>query len=393
VHQSKRLSYSLTSSPTLFGLFPGIGNISRFRHTISPQISYSYAPASTVSREFLAALNTDPRGYLGNLAANAVTLQVSQVLEAKMRSKDTTGTAEARKVKLLGVGLSPLSYDFERRRKTGNSGFTTDAMSAEFNSDLLPSFRAGVHYSLLQGSVLSDTSKFKPFRTGLDASFSINGSSGIFGALTRVFGRPIPQANPQIERLGQGPNDALEQRVASTPVAGSGMQSQYGMPATQAWQATFTFSSTRQRPPVGDGDFIVIDATRQCAGVRSNELAYQSCLEREALNPTGVEQPGRLTQGAPFIVQPSRENLASQMSFHITPKWGASWNTTYDFREKQFASHSVSLQRELHDWRSNFGFTRSPNGNFSFSFFISLNAQQDIKFDYDKSTYRENASQ
>ncbi len=394
VHQSKRLSYSLTSSPTLFGLFPGIGGVSRFRHTISPQISYSYAPASTVSKEFLAALNTDPRGYLGNLASNAVTFQVSQVLEAKMRSKDTTGTAEARKVKVLGVGLSPLSYDFERKRKTGKSGFTTDQISGEFNSDLLPGFRAGVHYSLFQGSVLSDTSKFKPFRTGIDASFSVNGSSGIFGAITRVFGRPIPNATPQIERLGQGPNDALEQRVASTPVAGGAMPgSQYGMPTTQGWQASFTFSSTRQRPPVGDGVVIVTDPAQQCAGVRNNQLLYDLCVEREQLNPTGVVQPGRLTQGAPFVLQPSRENLASQMSFHITPKWGANWSTTYDFRDKQFASHSVSLQRELHDWRSNFGFTRSPNGNFSFSFFISLNAQQDIKFDYDKSTYRENSSQ
>jgi hypothetical protein len=47
----------------------------------------------------------------------------------------------------------------------------------------------------------------------------------------------------------------------------------------------------------------------------------------------------------------------------------------------------VTLQRELHDWRSIFSFTRGPNGNFAFNFFIALNADPDIKFNYDKATY------
>ncbi len=42
----------------------------------------------------------------------------------------------------------------------------------------------------------------------------------------------------------------------------------------------------------------------------------------------------------------------------------------------------------MHDWRSNFGFTKAPNGNFSFMFFISLIAQPDLKFNYDRHTYR-----
>ena len=77
------------------------------------------------------------------------------------------------------------------------------------------------------------------------------------------------------------------------------------------------------------------------------------------------------------------------MSFHLTPKWSGSWGTTYDFQTQRFASHSVTLQRELHDWRSIFAFTRTPTGNFSFNFFIALNAQPDIKFNYDKQTYRD----
>lgn len=390
VHQSKRLSYGLSASPTLFGLFPGIGPISRIRHTISTQISYSYAPAASVGRDFLAALNTDPRGYLGSLASNNITLGLSQVLEAKMRPKDTSSTAEPRKVKLLGIGMSPLSYDFERKRATGNSGFTTENVGFDFNSDLLPGFRMGMAYSLFQGSVLSDSSKFKPFRTSIDASFSINGNSGIFGTITRMFGRAVPQTSPQTERLAPGGDDALAQRVASTPVAGSAVRErQFGIPATNNWQASFTFSSTRQRPPVGNGQVIEFDPTTLCQPYLEQNLLiqYETCVEQQQSNPVGAVPIDRLTAGGPFIRQPSRENLNSQMSFHITPKWSASWGTNYDFRTSEFGSQSVTLQRELHDWRAIFAFTRTPTGNFSFNFFIALNAQPDIKFDYNRQTY------
>ena len=77
------------------------------------------------------------------------------------------------------------------------------------------------------------------------------------------------------------------------------------------------------------------------------------------------------------------------MNFHITPKWSTSWGTTYDFTAHQFGSQQVTLQRELHDWRSVFAFTKGPNGNFAFNFFIALNADPDIKFNYDKATYRQ----
>ena len=48
----------------------------------------------------------------------------------------------------------------------------------------------------------------------------------------------------------------------------------------------------------------------------------------------------------------------------------------------------MSLQRDLHDWRAVFAFTQAPNGNFAFNFFIALKAQPDLKFDYDRRSYR-----
>jgi hypothetical protein len=390
VHQSKRLSYALSSSPTIFGLFPGIGGISRFRHSINPALSFQYSPAATVSREFLAALNISPRDYVGSLAQEQVTLSLSQDLEAKMKASDTSATVEGRKVKLMSLRFSPLTYDFERKRKTGKSGFVTDNFNYDVTSDLLPGFRLGVDYSLFQGSVLSDTAVFKPFRTGMNFSFSVNNQSGIFAALTRIFGKAVPQGAPQVERLEPSAEDALGQRLASTPIAGSAVRNrQYALPQTRGWQASFTFSQVRQRAPVGNGTVVQEDPRGQCAAYLSNPLVYEQCILQQQTNPVGAVPIGRITAGTPFIRQPPREFLTSQMSFHITPKWSAQWGTTYDFNAHQFASHSVTLQRELHDWRSIFAFTRGPNGNFAFNFFIALNAQPDIKFNYDKATYRQ----
>ena len=85
---------------------------------------------------------------------------------------------------------------------------------------------------------------------------------------------------------------------------------------------------------------------------------------------------------------PCATSLGSNINFHLTPKWAASWKTSYDFESGEFASHVVSLQRDLHDWRAIFGFTQSPNGSFAFNFLISLKAEPDLKFDYHKATYR-----
>ena len=49
----------------------------------------------------------------------------------------------------------------------------------------------------------------------------------------------------------------------------------------------------------------------------------------------------------------------------------------------------MSLSRDLHDWRAVFGFTQAPNGNFSFTFFISLKAEHDVKFNYNRNDYRQ----
>jgi hypothetical protein len=120
----------------------------------------------------------------------------------------------------------------------------------------------------------------------------------------------------------------------------------------------------------------------------ANPIVYQQCLEQAAAQASNAAATTGGISGAPFIRIPSRDNLQSSVDFHLTPKWAGSWTTNYDFAAHQFGSHIVNLQRDLHDWRAIFSFTQAPNGNFAFSFFIALKAEPDLKFNYDKSTYR-----
>ena len=389
VHQSKRPVFALSATPTLFALFPGLGSVTRFRHSITPVLSYSYAPKGDISDEYLRALNISRPGYLGALASNRLTLGLSHVLEAKLRSTDTSSTAEPKKIKILSMNITPLSYDFERARQTHRTGWVTDNISSDFQTDLIPGFRGNIGYSLYQGDIQSDTARFKPYFTNFDAGVTLNAQSGIFGAITRIFGRAVPQRNPQIERIGQSTDDALASAVASTPVAGiQARDRQYTLPPNQGWSATLQYTYSRQRPPTGNGVIIESNPETICEPVRSNAILFEDCVQQQQTIVNGGLPPGTATGGTPFIRVPPRNNLQSSMNFHLTPGWAGTWTTNYDFQAHKFGSHTVALQRELHDWKAIFGFTQAPNGNFAFNFFIALTAEPDLKFNYDKSTYR-----
>jgi len=391
VHQSKRATFNLSATPTLFALLPGFGPFTRLRHSITPTISYGYAPTGHLSDEFLQATNRSRQQFLGSLAQNSLSLGLSHILEAKLRNNDTSSTAEPKKIKLLSMNFSSLTYDFERARKTHRSGFSTPNLSSSVETDLIPGFRGNVGWSLYQGDVLSDTARFKPFRTDLGASLTLNGQSGIFGVITRLFGRAVPPTHPQVESTEPTAQDALANRVNSTPVAGiTSRQREFSVPADQGWQLSLTYTQSRQRPPTGGG--IIIDQNafeQQCAPVQANPIVYQQCLDQaaaQAANATTTQGTG--LGGAPFIRVPNRDNVQSAFNFHLTPNWAGTWSTNYDFEAKKFGSHQVTLQRQLHDWRAIFGFTQAPNGNFAFNFFIALNAEPDLKFNYDRATYR-----
>ena len=390
VHQNKRPVFALAASPTLFALFPGFGPLSRIRHSITPRLSFGYSPSAEVPAQYLAAINHSASGFLGGLPQEQVTFGLSQVFEGKLKS-DTSSTGNGQKIKLLALDFSSFTWDFERARETHRTGLTTSAFSYSASSDLVPGFTFTSNYSLFQGDTQSDTARFQPFRTGINASFTLNGQSGIFAAVARLFGQhPAPQQVKAPVTAEQNDQDQLASALSSNPVAGSyARDRQYGISTTQNWTSQVSFSSTRQRPPVG-GSVVNYDPTLICNVNAANPVLFDLCKQQALLNPqTAVSNTIDPIGGGVFVRVPPRETINAQTSFHITQKWSAGWSTMYDLVNHGFASNQVSLQRDLHDWLAIFSFSQSPNGNSYFGFMIGNKAQPDLKFNYDKASYRQ----
>jgi hypothetical protein len=268
-------------------------------------------------------------------------------------------------------------------------GLTTEAVNYSLTSDLLPGLNLGVNYSLFQGSTLSDTARFSPFLTGVSAGMSFGAGNNPFAVLERLFGRRVVLPGDQIQPPSEGP---YARQIASQPVAGRSAQNAALLPTlTKGWTATFGFSATRQRPPEGSAlNVVQFDPASRCSQFNTPlyRLLYEQCVARELATPTPVTPVTSGVVGAPFYRVPNVTTLSSNLNFNVTEHWSASWNTAYDFEQRQFASQIVSLQRDLHDWRAIFAFTQSPSGSFAFNFLVSLKAEPDLKFDYHKSTYK-----
>ncbi|MDF1505506.1 putative LPS assembly protein LptD, partial [Roseisolibacter sp. H3M3-2] len=444
VAQRKRASFGLSASPTFYAFPPGFGRVERFRHSINPVISFSYSPTAKVSDEFLAALGRASQGYLGSLMQSRVSLQLSSNLEAKLRGRrpsepasgqptttapgdsagapadslggvgDTTRTplrtdaggsavAEGTKVRLLSLNFTPLSFDFVRADSLGKSlfskrGFTDQTFGISARSDLIPGLDFNTRYSLFLGDPVTDTAVFKPYRTETGVTFSLDQNSPIFGTIARLFGRrtqPTSTTGTQTPTQGRpgtaaGGDAFFSRQAVAQQVAGQGARNaQFDVPTGQGWQASVSYTSSRQRPDIVGGT-VAADPTVQCrAFVNQPTYVYERCLINAQANPQPGTPLGQTTYGGPVFLTPPQQSLTLNTSFPITQKWAAQWSTTYDAQRGGFASNQVTLQRELHDWRAVFAFTQSPNGNFGFNFFVALKAQPDLKFDYNRQTFRD----
>jgi hypothetical protein len=389
VMQSKRLSYAVSAAPTLYAMLPGIGPVARLRHSISPAISYSYSPAASVADDYLAALGRSRVGYLGALAQNRVSLNLATNLEAKLRSESDSAPEAGRKVKLLSLNFSPLTYDFVRADTTGN-GFTDRTFSISGRTDLLPGLDFRTSYDLFQGDPMSDTATFKPFRADVGVSFALNGKSGIFVLLGRLFGRggelEAADSTGQVPSARQDVDRTARQMNAAGGGAMRGMQ--MALPAGEGWNLSIQYNATRQRPPRG-GTQILNDPVSLCEPQKAfGLLAYDQCVFNAQNAPAAGLTSGQSAIGAPVFLQPPTQNITANTSFTLTPNWSVQWSTQYDVVRARFASQQVGLQRQLHDWNAVFSVSQTPNGNFAFNFFIALKAQPELKFNYDRQTYR-----
>lgn len=340
VSQGKRMQFSLGMTPTFFGFFPGLGPLARIRHALSPIVSYQYAPGSRVPDDYVRAV--DPTGKSANARTDpqqTITIGLSQNIEAKLKPPAGDTASQGRKIRLLSINTSSVSYNFEAAKQPGRSGWQTDILTNTLGSDLIPGFDVTVTHDLFDHGVGFDSSTFDPFLSGMSARFALTPNTfrsiaGLFGLRRRAAAAPPPAA-PPIPGQGVPPPPPMGP-LPSDPVYGR--RGRFPGAAASGFSLNVDYTLTRTREGAA-------------AGV------------------------------------PGQHQMNLRMSFNPTPKWSAVWNTTYDFATGQFGQHDLSFRRDLRRWEADFTFQKSANGNFAFSFRISLRDQPDIKFDYDQTTY------
>jgi hypothetical protein len=408
VSQTKRPSLNLSISPTLFGFFPGIGPISRIRHSFAPTLAWSVAPRATVSAEYLRAILQAQKGYLGALPQNVLSLALNQSIEVKLKAPADSAPESGRKVRALSIQTDGISYNFlqfaEIKRRALNpervsraAGLTSSSWGLGLRSDFLPGFDFGTRYSLFQGNPISDTAVFKPYREEVRASLRLDRTTGVVKWVSKFFGggefKPAPSNLSSADSM-QLRNDQNTLREVNRGLNGNQVRPGFGeIPSGQGWSVNLSYSSTRQRPPVGSNLLKLPSVEERCASFFSSQgvvdpFGLQECINRNGILPGQDNNSPFVGAASPILINPPVRSLQIQTSFNITPKWAAQWSTTYDAVRSQFASQTVSLRRELHDWRAIFNFTQAPNGNFAFSFFIALKAQPDLKFNFDQQSFR-----
>jgi len=350
VRQGKRLAFNVGASPAFFGFFPGFGPLARIRHTVTPIISYQYAPGVKIPDDYARAFDPTGRTLKGRTdPQQTISLGLAQTFEAKLKpaAGDTT-EKEPRKIKLLSISTSAISYNFERAKLPHNTGWQTGTLSNTFLSDLVPGFQLSMTHDLWKnGDVGSDTAKFSPFLQSVNASFQVTpatlqGIGRLLGLRSRAR-PPAPDTTARADSGLNGPTSDFRRYQGSTPAPyaqrGFGRYGGAGGGGRQ-FALAVTLSSTRSRADTG-------------------------ALKHRA---------GRQTAGL-------------NLSFSPTRNWTANWSTSYDIVTRQFADHSLQFQRDLRRWHASFGFYKTATGNFSFIFNITLTDQPDIKFDYDQRTY------
>jgi hypothetical protein len=371
--QGKKLQLELASAPTFFGFLNApIGPAVRTRYTFAPTIDVRWSPAASVSPAFAQAVAGEGVIAVPVIVPATMTAQVGlqQVIEAKVHPPAHDTTTDQTKWpnrRILQLTTSAVGYDFEQAQLAGHTGWVTSSISNSVQTDLIPGFQLSVTHDLWQGQVGSDTARFSPFLTNVAANFSISGhmlrSLGSLVGLRSHDTATTPPPPP--------PGGAAGALSASgnVPMYATGIVAVgNGAPlAGHDFQASVTYSLSRTRP-------------------FSNLLAPTVTTLPTDLTGIGATDPIPLPPIPALQTVGSQSDIQLQLSFSPTPFWTVSWSTEYDATLHTFSSQNIQLQRDLHDWRANFTFSKAPNGNFALYFTVFLINLPEIKGDYRQST-------
>lgn len=343
-------NFSLQASTTVYGRFESkkrTRKIQAIRHTLTPTISFSYAPDFSKQKYgFYKTVQSDSLGntktyspfqdgiFGGPTSGQSLNLNftLSQTLEMKVLSKsDTTGM---KKIKLIDeFRIGALSYNFLA------DSMRLSTIPLSLRTTVIPNFGITINATLDPYRISPQGQRYnKLFFPGRISSASTSfgytfqsrqdKSTPAINDITSSNMDPI-YSNPFYDPYGQ--MDPAQRRI---------LMSQTYYDFSLPWNVGFSYTLSYTAQAVNNGT----------TGYRKN------------LSQT-ISVNGSLT---------------------VLPKLGVSFQGGYDFQAKKLSPATVTVIRDLHCWQMSF--TWIPFGNYkSWSFNIGVKAASLSDLKYDKS--------
>ncbi len=351
-------NFSTSLGTTIYGMFnfkPG-SKVQAIRHVMRPNLSYSINPSFDRYYEELQIQTADPLvaaetveysrfegtlyGAPGNQFASSIGFNISNTLEAKVRSKDST-QKEPKKVKILNNLNLSTSYNIAADSlklapfRISGSIPIVDRMDVNFSGALDPYALDNNNRRMDKFNIDNGGGLFRLTNANISVNYSFSskdfeGSSNEDGnkfdsETFRNGGRPDDLFGDTSREFGdfEDENKENESRANRSPWYN------YTVPWDLRLAYTMTYSNMR----------------------RENEISSQS--------------------------------LMFSSNIELAPRWRVGISSGYDFKNKGVTLTQLRFQRDLESWQMSFNWTPIGSINTSWYFFIGVKASilSDIKYD------------
>lgn len=336
---NRAYDYSISTglSTKIYGMYPKIGKIQAIRHVVTPSINFNYRPDFSDPRYGFYQHYIDQygnqnvysifsQGIYGSPSAGrsaGIGFSIDNNIEAKVKSKSDTTDGGFKKIPILqGLTFSG-NYNFVADSLklspitfSGRTAFFDQKMNVNFNGAFDP-------YTVNENGVRIDRFAIKD------------------GSLARLtnFGLSFDYSlNPKAAQSRNNNIDSLRKQMAGG-----------GMTPEQA-QALSRISSD----PNAFVDF----------NIPWNLAASFSFNMSKFFNTSTRKMDNQIT---------STLNLHGD--FSVTPKWKVTFQSGYDFKQKEVVMTSFNIYRDLHCWDMSFGWM--PFGRYR-SYNVTIRAKASI---------------
>lgn len=342
-------NFNASIGTTLYGTFNfnPEGKIQAIRHTVRPSVSYGYTPAfEEYYDEYLDENGVQRRytrfegglfGTPGLNESNNLSFALSNVVEAKVRDKDTTAT-KPKKIKLLNnlnfsaaYNLEADSLNWSPLRMTGNTQLLDNKMSINFGATLDPYALDNSGRRIDVFNMENGGSIFRLTQANVNVSYSIDNNT-----FRRDGGEDDTADNSQ---SGGRPDDLF-----------------------------------------GDGQDM---SRRQGMGSRQNKNQGQTQEYFQAKVPWNFRMAYALTySNSRRQNEITNNSLMASGNVDLTPKWSVGISSGYDFKQKGFTYTQFRFARQMDSWQMNFQWVPfSTRASWFFTIGIRSSMLSDIKWE------------